>query len=497
MFRFNTHAICRPIAILTVILICAVEFPLCAQEASPEGEKDYQLTPIVTSDPALTIELNDASLISTLFSKNQWFDAFLDSNLYRGVAEDLGPVFFMLGENLKNAWSGRLIDFLSGKLLTDEPIHFYYFARDGLVSPIAAVIPNLNESKTKVLTSISEKLLQPETKQEMLDLADPKQRKPFRVRPLHLYSEKFASYRENQCLALSRDPRVAISSGGYCSKTNPFAEDDVVLRVQLDQIFPQVWSFVSKFYGFEKDLIIKLKYKAWDKNFRISEGLLKVREGFIVPKGKSSVSLFDLLPAQTVFFTTFMTPFPENLDDVSLKSFLASSREEISKKPVRPATLALWKRRGATTGSTYVTAVLIQDGPNGSLSLDGIPKIFPEKSLAEIKFDRVCDHHIVVTPYLEALEDLRQGCIKNIPVLSHKNPRISESYGSAEGSSHVYFDLGLLLTDSLRLGVERSKDKNAGESPEVAQSLDLLGRLPVLGLRGAFENGFLKFEEVL
>jgi hypothetical protein len=176
---------------------------------------------------------------------------------------------------------------------------------------------------------------------------------------------------------------------------------------------------------------------------------------------------------------------------------LASSREELLKKPVRPVTLAVWKRRGATTGSTYITAVLIQDDPQGGLSLEGIPKIFPEKNLAEIKFDRICNSHIVVTPYLEALDDLRQSCTKSIPVLSHKNPRIAESFGSAEGSSQVYFDLGLVLTDSLRLGVERSKDKNAGESAEVAQSLELLGRLPALGFRGALDNGFVKFEEVL
>lgn len=468
-----------------------------AIEGKSEPEKSDQLKPIFLGSPSFSVEFNDASLITKIFRKNPWFEEFIESNLYRGLVEDLGPVLLITGENLKNAWKGRLIDFLSSQFLKDEPIQIHYFLKENLVSPLSVVIPNVSEKKLKVVSGISDKFLRAPTQQEMLEADQSKHKISFAVRPLHVHSEKFATYQEGSCLAISRDPRVSIASGQYCKARTSESPDDGRLKLRLDQLFPQIWSFASKFYGFENELVLDFKYKLWDKNLRVTKGTLKVREGYTMAKGKVLASLFEVLPAQTVFFATIFTPFPESFDKDGIKTFLGLSREELSKKTPRQVTLAAWNRRGSAKGTTHVTAVLIQDSQVGGVSMESFPNVFSEKALAEIKFDRICDTYIVVTPYLEALEDLRQGCSKSIPVLSHKRPGISDQYDAEDSSTHVYFDLAALLTDSLKIGIDRAQEVNALKSPEVTEVLDLLNRLPAFGFQGIFHEGSLKFEGVL
>ena len=436
-------------------------------------------------------------------SKNGWIKNFRKTNLYRGLVDDVGPLLFLLGQNFENAWSGRLIDFIMESILEDGPIRLQYFSVHRLISPFGFSIPkasngpeNLDE-KIKIASKIIEKSAHEPIKQKMQRLASDAQ-SPFDfydVTPLKIHTHKIAYINSENCISLAKDPRVTVSLSVNCKPITIDSRDfDGKITLDLRALFPQLSALLEKFLKFSNKIEIFLKYQAWDHFFRPTSIDWQTSRELGTSSDRNIGEIIDFLPSHTLFFTTINLPWPEKFTVEGLAQFLEPTVSTSHPSSYKSVTLVTWKRPPVQKGSTHITALVIPD-PNSEIDLLALPQIFSNKTPIEIKFDRVCTKYVVISPYVEALEELRETCAHKKPVLSHKHPGFLAAAKKNSAHGLLYIDFATFFIDAFQIGTERLKEKNY-ESPEVIETLKVLKDIPSYAYLGALEDKTFRFKEV-
>jgi hypothetical protein len=449
-------------------------------------------TPLLT--PALTLKINDSSKIYKLVSRNSWFIKFKKTNLFRGLSDDIGPLYFLMGQNFHNAWQGRLIDFLLEEILDSDPVLLHYFSFDKLVSPFGFTASFQNHEKMKLAAKIMEKSASEPIVQKM-HLSENKL-EPYQVQPLKIHSHRLSILNQEKCTSLSKDPRITVSLSIVCnSQLNTEDEFDATLLVNIREIFPQISAFIEKFLKLNNQIDIHFKYYPLDFNYKPVNIEWRQSGDIDVPSDSSMADIITILPSNTMFFSTLNVPLPENLSTQSITQFLDYSNANSKTYPYKPVTLASWKKPEWQRGTTHMTALIISD-PQNKIQISDIPQLFSIKTPAEIKFDRICDKYVVITPYIEALTDLWDNCTQKRPTLSHKLPRfLSAAASSSDLKGLLYFNLATFLEDSFSIGVSQLQEKQDG-APEIEEAIQILRESPFYAYVGKIENKTLKFLEV-
>lgn len=462
---------------------------------SIKNDSEYKgLSPTSPLKPALTLKIQDASKLYKFFTKNPWFNQFKKTNLFRGLSDDIGPLYFLLGQNFNNAWEGRLIDFIMEQVLVSDPFLMHYYSHGNLVTPFGITIPKENEEKIKIASKILEKSAGEPVVQKMIVSSD--QSDTFQVQPLTIHSHRLSYINQKKCAILSKDPRISASLSLGCDSLQSKEEAyDAKLRVDLGELFPQLSQFMLKFLKLTSEVDILFKYFPLDNHYKPYSVDWQLSSDFEIPSDTSMADIINFLPAHTMFFSTLNIPWPDKLSPESLTRLLETSLTQTKEISFKPVTLAAWRVPQWKNGVTHMTALIISD-VSKKIDLIDIPQLFSAKTPVEIKFDRVCEKYVVITPYIEVLTELWENCSQRKPVLNHKIPRFfSAAASSSSLKGLLYFNLATLLVDSFEIGTIKLQEK-IGDPPEIEESLQILSAAPVYTYIGTLDNKTLKFTEV-
>jgi hypothetical protein len=426
--------------------------------------------------PRLRVSFKDAAQLRAALSDNAWAQELMQSNLYRGLAMEFAPALFALGNNFNDAWKGRLVDFLLSEVLDDHPVEVQHYAKAGLVSPLAFTVRGLGSGEKAVLGKLVSALGGPEVDNGA----------GVKVTPVRMNALRFASILIGDCFVLSRDPVVAGAAAETC-KHVPAADADGFVAVDLDDAFPQVYTFVHKFLGIEDQLLVAMQFDSGSKRFVAKQATIGVGQGQALHDGELPAELAQAIPAEATLVATVQTPAPTALEPTAIKDFLKQDRAKLDGGEHMPVTFLYLGSAG--------TAVMFPWKDLSDKTFADLNALFSQKGSYELRHDKVCGKFVVVAPQIEAIEAVRKACAKQTPAFADRSPEIAKTF-QGRLAAGLYADVGGLLASALFYGAEHDDDPNASLSPEVTGSMDLLRKLPAYAFVGNVKDGKLVMDGV-
>ncbi len=450
--------------------------------------------------PEYEIQFSDVSLLKKAMNDNAWAKEFAQSNLYRGTMVKLGPVLFAVGNQEEDSWKGRLLDFLFDKILEGKRIGVSYFHQTKLVSPLGITVYNLSAAdKALVGLFVEKNKLGPAVDAAEDDEEEaPKNKKKVKVQPIGLRLQKFALVQGENCLAISRDPKLAANLGQKCDKA-PQKKGDAVVSIDLKEFFPSWYPVLDKVAGFGGKAELAFDYDKGQSCFVPAKAEVGLKPKHLMGQGKLSPELLGAIPADTLLQITSFLPVPTRLGEASMDTFF--EKKGATGKPPIPITVLYFGMKTSANGKPEAMSALLlpQDNIDDALLAD-VNKLFNQKSAFEVGYRKACGGYLALSPSATALDKIEATCAKKQASYAQMPQFLVKALTQDGISSSAVLNLGGFLKSALSYGWERENaPDSAGKAnvpKEVAQAMDLLGRLPLYAFAGKAEKDKLAMNGV-
>lgn len=451
--------------------------------------------------PEYEIQFSDVSQLKRALNENAWAKELAQSNLYRGTLVKLGPVLFAVGTEDADSWKGRLLDFMYEKILSGKRIGVSYFHKTGLVSPLGVTLFNLSTADKAIVSLLLEKNKLADPVMTEIELAD-KTKAKVKVQPIGIRLQKFAVALGANCLGISRDPKVAAQLGHECAKAVQ-KKNDAVVSVDLKEFFPAWYPVLGRLAGVGRYAQLAFDYDKGQACFVPAKAEVELQASHAVGLGKMGLDLLAALPADTLLQVTAFLPDPGRLSPATVETYFQEGKAHPGKRPIPVSLLYFGMAMGLNGRPEAMSAVVLpQEQINDALFAD-LNKLFSETTQFEVKYRKVCGRFLALGPSKQALDKVEATCEKKQPSFAQMPQFLVKALTQDELSSATVLNLGGFLRSTLAFGWEKenpppsSGPPNKGSLPrEIAQAMDLMGRLPLYAFAGKVEKDKLALNGV-
>lgn len=476
----------------TNLLACALLAVLpgrpAAAAAAEIAKKD---APPKVLAPEYEVTVSDGARLGKLFRENAWMKEFQASNLFRGSMVRLGPVLNAAGTS--EGWKGRLVDFLAASLLDGRPVRLSYFRAPDLVSPFGVTLPALSPREREAARLVVKAL------RSGPSLAVPVATPggafvDVDVTPLALRLQRFAVVETAECLAISRDPRVAATLSRRCAPETRLAP--AVVDVDTHAFF-SAWSAVlERLFGVGGRLRLTFDWDSKRARFTPLGGELALAPDHLLRAGPVDAALLGAIPADTLFFATAFLPDPGALSTASVETYFRTAREKNKDARAIPVTLVyLGMSVGEKDRPEALSALLLPQPKGDDRALAELDALFNQGSTYEVHASRACPGTVALSPSKAALRRIAEVCAGRQPSLRQLSPKLLSVLTKGPVSSGAFWNAGAFLKSAVAWGWRRDtpdrtdeeKTSRRGDEPlprELADAMQLLDRLPMYAFAG-------------
>jgi len=435
--------------------------------------------------PEYEVTLRDASQMNALLKGNVWAKDFSGSNLYRGSMARLGPVLFAVGSEDRDSWKGRLVDFLADHLLAHRPVRLSYFHSSGLSTPFGTTILGLSPREKEIVSRLIKSHRRAEDAEIEIGIA-PNRTEKIRVTPISLRTQKFAVVAGNDCLTVSRDPRLAAALSQRCT-SEPLAAD-ASIDVDTKQFFSAWSTVVEKLFGLGPRLRIELGFDGRNARFKPGIARLALEPNHILGTAPVDDAVLAAIPADTLFFTTALLPDPTPLSKESLDRWFRSARPRGGGRAVPVTLLYLGMHEGKKSRQEALSVLLVPQKDTSEAALARIDELFGNSGRFEVHASSPCPGVVAISPSRTGLERIAAVCSGKQPSFRQLSPKVVSAFRDKPISAGAFFNAGGFLKSSLALGW-RAESPAGGKPlpplpPEVVEAMTLLDRLPMYAFAG-------------
>ncbi len=447
-------------------------------------------TPPPVLAPEYEVTVSDGARLKKLLKENAWMKEFQASNLFRGSMVRLGPVLYAAGTN--DSWKGRLVDFLAERFLDGRPVRLSYFHSPKLVSPFGVTLPALSPREHEAARLVLKVLRSGE---DVVTKISPEERRveDVPVTPLVLRLQRFAAVETTECLAISRDPRVAAVLSRRCTREARLAA--AVIDVDTREFF-SAWSPVlHRLFGIDERLRITFEWDAKRARFTPAGAELALSKDHLLGSGPVDPALLGAIPADTLFFATVFLPDPGALSVASVETYFRTARAKRDARAV-PVTLLHF---GMTTGEKdrpeALSALLVPQSKGDDRALADLDALFNQSASYRVLVSNACPGYVALSPSKAALRRIEDVCAGRRPSFRQMPPKLLEAFTRRPVSSGAFWNAGAFLKAAVAWGWRRdAPDRNdedpagrRGDAPppkELADAMQLLDRLPMYAFAG-------------
>ncbi len=465
-----------------IVLALVFSLPLAAEDAKARRPDPAPLV------PEYVLSVSDGGRLRTFFRENAWAKDFAASNLYRGAAVRLGPVFSAVASGSKDGWSGRLGDFLLDRVLDGRPVALAYFHAPGLASPFGVALPGLSGREREAARLVIRALrsgsdVPTRVAGEDGSVAD------VPVTPLALRMQRFAVVETPACVAVSRDPRVAATLSRSCT-ADPRAAA-ATLEVRTDEFFSSWSAVLTKLFGVGPRLVVAFDWDKRNARFVPAGASLALAKNHLLGTASVAPSILAAIPADAAFFATAVLPDPGTLDADSAEAYFEAARRTKPAAFVPVTVVSLGMRAGKDDRAEAMSVLLVPVAPASSATaVKGLAALFSSKGAYAVRATAACPGVVAVSPSLAALERVESACSEKQPSLKQAPPAVAATLTSGPVSAAAYLNVGGFLKGALLWGWRREgPPAPKGQEPppppdELKDALRLLDRLPTYAFSG-------------
>ena len=465
---------------------------------------DVAMEPETALSPEIEFVAKDAGMVRDMLQENPWMQTFQQSNLFRGLMIQSGPVFNAIGSNFKDAWQGKLIDFTFDEIMRGRPAVLRLFQRRALVSPFVLTVRNIGGGEQSVVEATAKLIKGGEPHilalQEDLTPAEEEEGKEpetlytATIGPVKINSQRFAVVLDEGCLRLGRDPVATASAAHLCRNEQKPLQGDAELNVRLQTSFPAVYVFAEKFLGIGRQWQANFKWNAGKKRFEPATANMQLTADHLFGADNFK-DVVDVLPATTEFAAVMAAPVPERLEPGAVAAFLGQSKQALKGAPRRKVVVA---NLGPAIGDESIDQVVVLvdwPKPVDAQTIQEAAFLFSGPSSTGAYVRGVCRNWLAITPSSRVLNRIEAVCQRKAPALADA-PAAAKVFNGAGRSLATYFNLGGFLSQTLVYGVETAGDSDKNYK-EVGEARDMLAQLPILAAYGKVEGKQLKMTGVM
>lgn len=455
---------------------------VAAEDAPPPLWPEYEVT------------LSDGARLKKLFKENAWMKEFQASNLFRGSMARLGPVLYAAGTN--DSWKGRLVDFLAERFLDGRPLRLSYFHAPDLVSPFGVTLPALSPREHEAAKLVVKVLRSGDDVVTKISLEE-NRIEDVTVTPLALRLQRFAAVVTPECLAISRDPRVAAVLSRHCEKESRLAA--AVVDVDTHAFFSSWSAVLYRLFGVDDTLRLTFDWDGKRARFTPAGAELSLTKDHLLGSGPVDPALLGAIPADTLFFATVFLPDPGALSVASVATYFRTAKEKKGANAV-PVTLLYF---GMTTGENdrpeALSALLVPQPKGDDRALADLDTLFNQSASYKVLASRACPGYVALSPSKAALAHIEEVCAGRRPSFQKMSPKLLQAFTRQPVSSGAFWNAGAFLKSAVAWGWRRDapdqEKKWKGEEPaarrgdtplpkELADAMQLLDRLPMYAFAG-------------
>ena len=444
--------------------------------------------------PEYEITVSDGARLKKLFKENAWMKEFQASNLFRGSMVRLGPVLYAAGTN--DSWKGRLVDFLAERFLDGRPVRLSYFHAPELVSPFGVTLPGLSPREHEALKLVVKVLRSGEDVTTKVTLEENRV-EDVAVTPLALRLQRFAAVETPECLAISRDPRVAAVLSRRCAREPRLAA--AVVDVDTHAFF-SAWSVVLyRLFGVDDQLRLTFDWDQKRARFTPAGAELTLAKDHLLGTGPVDPALLGAIPADTLFFATVFVPDPGALSIASVETYFRTAREKRSARAVPVSLLYFGMTTGENDRPQALSALLLPQPKGDDRALSDLDALFNQSSSYKVLVSRACPGYVALSPSKAALQRIEEACAGRRPSFQKMSPKLLQAFTRQPVSSGAFWNAGAFLKSAVAWGWRRDTPDQEikwkgekvsgrhGDTPppkELADAMQLLDRLPMYAFAG-------------
>lgn len=407
--------------------------------------------------------VKDASHLRLLYQENPWMKKFHGSGLYQGLTLRLAPLLFALGENHENAWQGRLIDFIFDKALSGHPMSLTYFGGGHRISPFGITLYGVSNVEQETLSALLKFFKSGETAKQG------EGEKQISIMPFNFRSNKLAIAFHQECVSISRDPKIAINlAREVCAGFAPAGDAQVTIRTK--EFFSPFYPLLKNFVGVLGDINFSFKWEEDGHRFIPDETDIPLASKTILSESKLPEKILQTIPADASLWALASMADFRPLDLSSLKKYFSLTGKATTKKKTQVLLVFL----GMGEKGESKTAIVFPYEKASPENLQQITEVFCETGQYEVKFKMVCNEYLALSPSLEALNQIEASCLKKTPSFRQWSDNYNSQLIKDSVVAASFVHLGQLAAQSLSLG----SPKEIQETDEYKQSRELLLELP-------------------
>jgi hypothetical protein len=440
--------------------------------------------------PEYEVTVADGARLKKLFRENAWMKELQASNLFRGSMVRLGPVLYAAGTN--DSWRGRLVDFLAERFLDGRPVRLSYFHTAGLVSPFGVTLPALSPQEHEALKLVLKVLRSGEDVATPVSLAKGRVEE-VAVTPLALRLQRFAAVETPECLAISRDPRVAAALSRRCAKESWLAP--AVVDIDTHAFF-SAWSAVlDRLLGVGERLRLTFDWDQKRARFMPAGAELALSKDHPLGSGRVDPALLGAIPADTLFFATVFLPDPGALSVASVETYFRTAREKRNARAVPVSLLYFGMTTGERDRPEALSALLVPQPKGDGRALADLDALFNQSASYKVLVSNACPGYVALSPSKAALSHIEEVCAGRSPSFQKMSPKLLQAFTREPVSSGAFWNAGAFLKSAVAWGWRRDTPDRSDEEPpgrrgdapppkEVAEAMRLLDRLPMYAFAG-------------
>jgi hypothetical protein len=371
-------------------------------------------------------------------------------------------------------------------------VRLSYFHSPKLVSPFGVTLPALTPREHEAARLVLKVL---RSGADVATRVSPEEGRveDVPVTPLALRLQRFAAVETPDCLAISRDPRVAAVLSRRCAKEPRLAA--AVVDVDTHEFF-SAWSAVLyRLFGMDDRLRLTFDWDAKRARFTPAGAELTLAKDHVLGSGPVDPALLGAIPADTLFFATAFLPDPGALSVASVETYFRTAREKKDARAVPVSLLYFGMTTGEKDRPEALSALLVPQPKGDDRALADLDALFNQSASYKVLVSRACPGYVALSPSKAALQHIEEVCAGRRPSFRQMPPKLLQAFTRQPVSSGAFWNAGAFLKSAVAWGWRRdTPDRNEeepagrrGDTPppkELADAMQLLDRLPMYAFAG-------------
>lgn len=469
-------------------LIAQAFFQQAALASDSSGDKGAASSPRSELATQWVLRVRDATVLRAALEQNDWLKEFASGPLGAGLLSRALPLLTATPDEFgsaKQAWSGRLMDWLLEAVVTRRPLILAGLGHNrpaGRRSLLLA-IPQLSPSEAAAASGLLRSLTFGEWQSD----------KPNDIR---LKGQAFWGWIQQRCLIIAHDQEIARQAQRVCkSHSQPVADVDVF--VDLDWLYPSLMAVRRNLLRLSPVTRFSFRWLSAEKRFQA----LPV-EAALLPSGETQSrlaqgvwprSIMGALPLDSTLVTGGVVESP-NWQEPSIPALIANyfpsaSRSDLTQPSSggrRPMAFALAlvppSYQNASSPQSRLLPVLAirPEGTSPSDVAKRLQSAFRATNPDREVFIRTsCKELVVLTPAREALDLVDATCASRRPSLGQLTSTRTPFVGQPL-TSFIMVDIGRAMAFYIESGWRSRPKATPALPPELLKARDHVLLLPSL-----------------